>query len=559
MKTLFILIVALLSCSNLSAQKNKAWIEDVKFLKTTIHTKYPNLFYNVTAKQFDSAADDVIRRIPSLQEYEFQANIGQLMNMFRVGHTQAAYLFPRGRGQHSGVSKDVAQERLFAVLPVEFYVFSDGLYIKETTAEYAELIGAKIVQLGDVAVNEALEKMKPFVNYENDFGFLSNVPFYLRFPKLLAVAGISKETESLRIKYEKNGALKEARLPADKAMTLTFGRTGLEQKEGWADANKNSTNPLPYWRQDGDKARKLVYLPDSKICYIRHSVTLNEQTLTIEKFFTEAADFVEKNDVEKLVLDVRMNGGGNNYLNKPIITNIIGMKKINQKGKFFCIIGRRTFSACQNLVNELEKYTEVTFVGEPTSENVNFFGDTKTETLPNSKIQVMCSWMWWQNSDPRDKRKATFPQIAVEMSFADYANNIDPVMNAIIQNKLEAPIGETVKTLVLQDNAKEALSKAEAYLRNPLYKYYNDRVETVINDTGYGLLNDGKMPEAKNVFEINMKLFPTSGNAYDSFAECCLKMGLRKEAKEYYQKALQIEPMYPNASEARKVIAELSH
>jgi len=74
---------------------------------------------------------------------------------------------------------------------------------------------------------------------------------------------------------------------------------------------------------------------------------------------------VEKNDVEKLVLDVRMNGGGNNQLIKPIITGIIQLKKINKKGKFFCIIGRRTFSACQNLVNELERYTEVIFVGEP--------------------------------------------------------------------------------------------------------------------------------------------------------------------------------------------------
>ncbi len=31
-----------------------------------------------------------------------------------------------------------------------------------------------------------------------------------------------------------------------------------------------------------------------------------------------------------MVLDVRLNGGGNNYLNKPVVTGIIESKKINQ-------------------------------------------------------------------------------------------------------------------------------------------------------------------------------------------------------------------------------------
>lgn len=556
-KYLLLLVVCIVAQQSSCAQTStEQWREDLQFLKQTIHTKYPNLFYNVSARQFDSAADDIVRRIPSLQEYEFQADIGRLMNMFRIGHTQAGYLFPAGGGAHSA---EAAKERLFPMLPVEFYVFSDGLYIKAAQERLAELVGAKILQIGDVQTAEALEKIKPFVNYENDFGFLSNAPFILRFPKLLKVAGITKETEQLRIQYEKNGVTKEITLSVDKAELLAFQMTGLEARSGWTDANKNAKNPLPYWRQKGGAFRNMIYLPESKICYIRHSVTLNEQQETIKKFFTEAYDFIEKNDVEKLVLDVRMNGGGNNTLNKPIITGIIGLKKINQKGKFFCITGRRTFSACQNLVNELEKFTEVTFVGEPTAENVNFYGDTKTETLPNTKIRVFCSWLWWQNSDPRDKRKATQPHLSVDMTFAEYANNIDPVMNVITNYTPESPIGEIIKTLVLQNNPKEAFAKAEAYLKNPVNKYYRDRMESGINDTGYGLLNDGKMQEAKNIFEMNIRLFPASGNAYDSFAECYLKMGLHKEAKEYYQKAVQVEPDYPNASEAKKIIADLSH
>ena len=47
----------------------------------------------------------------------------------------------------------------------------------------------------------------------------------------------------------------------------------------------------------------------------------------------------------------------------------------------FVIIGRRTFSACQNLVNELDNYTNAIFIGEPTAENINFYGDTRPGSL----------------------------------------------------------------------------------------------------------------------------------------------------------------------------------
>jgi hypothetical protein len=135
-----------------------------------------------------------------LQEYEFQAEIGKLMAMFRIGHTQAGYLF--AGPNHSG-------KRLFPAIPVEFYMYSDGLYIKSIHEKYAPLSGAKILKLGDMTINEALDKIRPFVNYENEWGFLSNLPFYLRFPKLLKVAGISAEMDKLIIQYEKNGVVKE--------------------------------------------------------------------------------------------------------------------------------------------------------------------------------------------------------------------------------------------------------------------------------------------------------------------------------------------------------------
>ena len=540
-----ILILVFAMPSHSQSIDKKLWQDDLRYLQSTIHTKYSNLFYNVTPHQFDSTKERTIKEIPSMEDYQFQVAVGKIMAMFRIGHTQAGYLF---QPFHTATG-----EKLFPSIPIEFYMFSDGFFIKSAASKFKDIVGARILQIGDYPTKEALDKLRPFVNYENEQGFIASAPFYLRFPKLVYTAGISGTQDRLKLKYEKNNQEKEILIDPDQS-PIVFKATGLEVIPGWLDVSDLSKNPIPLWKQNGDKYRNRVYLPGTKTYYIRHSVTLNDKDQTLVNFFDQAYDFVEKNDVEKLVLDVRMNGGGNNQLIKPIITGIIQLKKINKKGKFFCIIGRRTFSACQNLVNELERYTEVIFVGEPTSENVNFYGDTKTETLPNSKIQVYCSWLWWQNSDPRDFRKFTAPQLAADMSFSDYSNNIDPAMQVIENYNARMPFIESIKEFELSNKQQEAILFAQNFIKDPINKYFISRIEGEINTLGYSILNERKAEAARNIFELNTILFPGSGNTYDSLGECCLILGLKEEGINNYRKALLVEPNYANAEEAKKII-----
>lgn len=331
--------------------------------------------------------------------------------------------------------------------------------------------------------------------------------------------------------------------------------TGLETPAGWVVAKKSAD--LPLWQKEPSLFRYMQYLPETKTLYVRHSVTLNDGDKAIAAFFNNMVDFIDNNDVVKLVLDVRTNGGGNNTLNKPIITGIVKSRKINQKGKFFCIIGRRTFSAAQNLVNELEKNTEVIFVGEPTSENVNFYGDTKTETFPSSKLQVNLSWLWWQNMDPRDKRKATSPALAVDMSFNDFYNNVDPVMNVITVYDKQGGIDDQLRTFVEQGKFDEAVNMASEYLKDPLHRYFRNELETKINAYGYQLINQNKFDNANKVLKMNIQLFPESANAYDSYAESFMLMGKKEDAIKYFEMAIAKDKDGATADNSRKQIEKL--
>ena len=84
------------------------------------------------------------------------------------------------------------------------------------------------------------------------------------------------------------------------------------------------------------------------------------------------------------------------------------------------------------LVTEIMKYTNATFVGEPSASKGNHFGDSYRIVLPNSKVTVRVSTLWHQYLDSRDKREMIEPQIPIQLTYADYAAGRDPVLQAAI-------------------------------------------------------------------------------------------------------------------------------
>ena len=82
--------------------------------------------------------------------------------------------------------------------------------------------------------------------------------------------------------------------------------------------------------------------------------------------------------------------------------------------------------------------------------------------------------------------------------------------------------------------------------------------ERATNRLGYDLKNRKKLAEAVEVFKLNIKDHATSGNTYDSLAETYLEMGEKGLALEFYKKAIEADPNYPNAAEARKIIEDLA-
>jgi hypothetical protein len=108
----------------------------------------------------------------------------------------------------------------------------------------------------------------------------------------------------------------------------------------------------------------------------------------ISAYFPHLFEEADRHRAERVIIDVRLNGGGNNELNRPIWHALLRSDRLNQKGRLWFVIGPKTLSAAMNFVNVMELNTHATFVGEPTGETANMWGDPVSVTLPNSGIVV---------------------------------------------------------------------------------------------------------------------------------------------------------------------------
>ncbi|HKR01100.1 MAG TPA: S41 family peptidase, partial [Pyrinomonadaceae bacterium] len=295
------------------------------------------------------------------------------------------------------------------------------------------------------------------------------------------------------------------------------------------------------------------YLPDSKTVYVQFNGVADKENETVADFSKRLFSFVEKNQVDRLVLDLRWNGGGNNYLNKPLIVGLI-KSKVDERGKLFTLISRHTFSAAQNLVNELEKYTNTIFVGEPTGENVNFYGDATRIELPNSGLVVRASSLWWQNLDPRDRRLWTGPQIAAELTSKDYLTNSDPAMKAVLNYSSRRELTELLSEALAANDIGLAAKRFREYKSDPANTYLN--TEAAMNTFGYRLMGMNRLEHAIEIFKLNTEAYPKSSNVWDSLGEAYMKKGEKELAIKNYEKSLELDPSNANAVEMLKRLRE---
>jgi tetratricopeptide (TPR) repeat protein len=508
------------------------WRDDLRFFAAEMPKAHRNLFHTMSREQFDAAVKKLDERIPALADHEIVVEFMRIVAMIGDGHT--------------GVRID--QKFNSGLYPLRLYLYKDGLFVQAAAPEYREAVGARVVKIGSIPVEQALRAVAEISWHDNELGIKSLAPRLLVIPEILHALRLSGDLRKAEFVVEKDG--RQTKLEVTPSGRFQHQR---QVPSGWVDARAEAKAPTPLWLKDPDNNFWFEHLKGPGILYVQFNAVQDKPEVdhkpgeTVAAFFNRVFEYVEANQVDKLVLDLRLNGGGNNFLNLPLTIGMI-KSRVNKRDKLFVITGRETFSAAQNTVNELEKYTNAIFVGEPTAATPNHFGDARNLMLPNSKLVVRASTLWWQDADPRDRRKWKAPEIAAELTSADYRANVDPAMAAILSYVPGKSLTEILTEALKAGDLAGMVKQYRIYREDPAHAYLE--TESAVNTLGYGLINQNRVDDAIEIFKLNVEAYPSSANVYDSLAEAYLRKGNKELAIKFYTKAVEVDPNFASSIEA---------
>ncbi len=516
------------------------WREDIEFLARELPRLHQNAYHAISAQRFQEEIASLESDLTHLRREQIIARIVQIVASIGDGHTAVPVAALASQGFH--------------VLPVRFYVYNDGIYVQAADRQYGEIVGGRLVSLGNAQEATLYDRVQTLVSRDNEQTIKDRLPAYLMVPELLYGLGIIDDINAVPVTVERDARqisviLRPIPMPQGPGMELP----PLAPLTGdWADARDRSPALVALWLQHQDKNFWMEYLAAQKTPYVQYNRCFNMPDESVQHFGQRMLAEINDQPVEKVILDLRMNSGGEGFFNKGLLVPLIQSTKLDQRGKLVVLIGRRTFSAAQFLANDLEYYTNAVFAGEPTGSGPQFYGDHEHIVLPNSKLPVFVAPTRWVSHASQDRRPWIAPILSVRMTIEDYAQNRDPVLDAALgyvslEQRLHAAWAEGTEA--------ELQKIYQDFKQTPENRFLN--LEAELNHTGYAYLQSAEVTRAISLFKLNASEHPDSPNAFDSLGDAYMGAGQKDLAVGAYQRAVQIDPHFaPSLASLKRINPE---
>jgi len=395
------------------------WRQDLAILGATIPRDHPNAFAHISPEQFNREFSDIKTQLASDSESQIEMSMVRLVALLQDGHS-TLFPFQPATGFH--------------MLPIQLYKFSDGWYITEASPRYQYLVGQRVLRIGAKSVEEVYTILHPFVGADNESTVKDRIPLYMICPEVLQAEGISPPATNtvLFIVASPNGNASDANIEPVGLVRYLYWY--FQPLQAWKHKPNEST--LPLYRQQTWQNYWFRYLGSERTVYFAFNQVRDDSGETFETFGTRLLAFCRAHPVDRLIIDIRNNSGGDNTIFRPFIRDL-AQSPLNQRGRLYTIIGRHTFSAAVNFTSALERETQTLFVGEPAGAGPNHFGDPHKYILPQSKLVVFLASRYHQWGDAADARRAHEPALEISISHTDYFANRDPVLESILHQSLE--------------------------------------------------------------------------------------------------------------------------
>jgi tetratricopeptide (TPR) repeat protein len=394
-----------------NVSREEGWKIDLDYLLAQFRRFNPQYNQPRIKEKIDAAANRLREQIPRLNDIQIAVEMQKITAMLEASHTEV-FLHRQPR-----------RFKFPEPLPVNLYIFPDGIYVVEADDEFKSLVGSRVTAIDGTPIEQAIEKLRPLVSSEGEPTRLIMTRFLI-LPHVLHSVGVARQADrvSLSIVDREN-----------KARTIEISSKPNHQ---WRNnllplTAAEAGAPTPLYMTRADNLYWFEPLPKDKAVYVRLISMRDKPDETIAAFGLRLRQFLDKQpDIRNFIMDLRGNAGGNSFLYPELLRTIVGFD--SQQGKqVFVLIDRAVLSAGTNFSVDLDRLTNATFIGEPTGGQPRQNGDPINFYLPYSGMLVILSTVSWNLSGPYDTRLWIAPDVPVALTSRDYFTNRDSVMDAV--------------------------------------------------------------------------------------------------------------------------------
>jgi hypothetical protein len=404
-----------------ASQGSAAWQEDLNAFLEVLLAEHDNPYFHTPRAEFELAISEYRAALPGMSRAERIAGFARLVAMVGDGHTW----MPMHRLPFDGLPPGPE----FSSLPVRFELFDDGLYVVGASLSHADLLGARVTGFGDLPADAAVARVMELLpqdatNFAREF-----VAEWLMQIELLEALGLA-EGEQVTVLLQRGEEKQTAHLTAldeNAAYDWIFSADGGPKgQNGWQTA----TRQQPFWMQAFEGHFRIAELEGAT--YMQITAIRDGGDQSFEDLAKMAVSQAERRDEPALIIDLRRCLGGDGTLNVGLVNALVESDSINRDGRLIVLTGRATHSAAVMLVSALEQRTAALFVGQPTADRPNHYGETNIFVTPNSALPIIYASEYYQTSEPDDQRRHREPDIAVSYTFADYSAGTDAVLETAL-------------------------------------------------------------------------------------------------------------------------------
>jgi len=387
----------LVAAEGLSLSKEQ-WRQDLDFLARELPKRHDNAFHFISRERFEAEIAELNSKLDNLNSDEIYVGMNRIANSIGDGHT------------YIKVPEDNAN------LPIDLERFGDEYRVVATTSGSEKALGMRVIKIQDMPIASAHDLLFSLTPADETqvlrdsrvLGFLTT-GIFLHGTGIIPDRNVARYT--LLDDYGK-----------EFTMDIHAITPGESSKLNWISAFKER----PLFRQQPDNSFWYTYLTDSRTvyCSFRGYKDLGKQTRGL-------FDFIRQQHPNKLVIDMRLNGGGDyNEGLKYLVHPIRDLSDINRKGHLFVFVGPNTFSAAMSNSAHFRYQTSAILVGQQIGEKPNSYQEVHEMKLPNSHWTVRYSVKFYKFVETGEN--VIRPDQEIIPSWDDYRSGRDPVLEWVL-------------------------------------------------------------------------------------------------------------------------------